>query len=161
MANLDQPRGAVAKGVPLRVNVYVAESAIYPGDLVKKNANGTVEPVSASTDACIGASVAYAASGEYCQVADHPDQLFYMQADEDDIADQDAIGLNYEIVPTAADSTYRISRMELDSDSGNTTETLPLMLMDIDRRADNEFGEFVDCVVKINNHQLANKSTGV
>lgn len=158
MANADRPQGASLKGEPLRLNVYVAESTIYPGDFVKQNANGTVEPASAS-NALIGVAVAYAAAGSRCQVSDHPDQQYVVQADESDINAQTDIGLNYDIVATSGSSTFKASRMELDSSSGATTATLPLKLLDIERRPDNSLGAQVDCIVKINNHQL-NGGTG-
>lgn len=154
MANADRPNGAVPQGEAKRTSSYIAESQIQPGDWVKQNANGTVEPASAS-NALLGAALCSAAAGEKCNVSDDPDQRYIIQADEADIAAQTDIGLNYNIVATASDSTFETSRMELDSSSGAATATLPLKLIDIDKRPDNTFGAQVDCVVKVNNSQQA------
>lgn len=154
MANSDRPKGAECKGEPMRVNKYTAAEAIYPGDFVNMNADGKVEPADAS-EALLGAAVAYAGTDEVCQVADDPQQLYVIQADDSDVDAQDDVNLNYNIVATAGDSSFRISRMELDADSGATTAALPLKLLEIDDRPDNALGDKVDCIVKINNHQLA------
>lgn len=154
MANNDQPRGLQPVGGVKSANRYKAGSEIFPGDAVNQKNDGTVEQADAS-EALIGVALNYAASGEDVIVCDSPDQRYRVQADSDDVDAQTDIGLNYNIVATAGDSTYRQSRMELDGDSGDTTATLPLKLLAIDERPDNALGASVDCVVKINNHQLA------
>lgn len=154
MANLDQPRGAEPKGVPLRKNKYVAAGTIYPGDFVSQEAGGRVVAASASSALCgVAASYASGADAEV-MVWDHPDQLFLVQADETEVDAQTDIGLNYDIVATAGSSAYKLSRMELDSSTQATTATLPLKLLGIDERPDNALGAQVDCIVKINNHQF-------
>lgn len=158
MANKDRPRGFEIEGQLLRESRYVAGGEIYPGDAVSTNAAGQVVAASA-TSALLGVAIGRASSGEDCMVADHPDQKYVVQADGADVDAQTDIGLNYDIVATAGNSAYEISRMELDSDTGATTATLPLKLLDIVRRSDNALGAQVDCIVKINNHQLAG-STG-
>lgn len=155
MANLDQPKGLAPKGVPLRANKHVAGGAIFPGDAVSLDSSGRVVAASATSALC-GVSNSFAsAAGESVMVWDHPDQLFAVQADEADIDAQTDIGLNYDIVATAGSATYRMSRMELDSSTGAATATLPLKLLGIEERPDNALGAQVDCIVKINNHQLA------
>lgn len=154
MANPDRPQGARPYGDLLRVGKYVAAEAIYPGDFVNTNADGKVEPADA-TEAILGVAISYASAADAeVLVADDPAQKWIIQADGADIDAQDDINLNYNIVATAGDSTFKVSRMELDSDSGNTTATLPLKLLAIDVREDNALGAQVDCVVIINNHQL-------
>lgn len=154
MANKDRPRGFEIEGQLLREDRYVAGGEIYPGDAVSQNASGQVVAASA-TSALTGVAISRASAGEDCMVADHPDQKYVIQADEAEIDNRDDINLNYDIVATAGDTNYEISRMELDSSSGATTATLPLKLLDIVRRSDNALGAQVDCIVKINNHELA------
>lgn len=152
MANKDMPVGAKPVGRIYEYNIYQAEEAVYPGDFLNKNANGTVEPADA-TEPLVGVCMSYAATGGECLVADHPDQLFMIQSDSADVAAQADIGLNYNIVATAGNSTYKMSRMELDGNTGADTATLPLRLIRIDRATDNALGASVKCVVRINNHQ--------
>lgn len=155
MANQDQPRGASPVGVPLRVTAHVAASAIYPGDFVKLDSAGKVS-VAAASDALCGVAASYAsADGEQVMVFDSPMQLFVVQADETEIDAQTDINLNYDIVATAADSTYKVSRHELDSSTGAVTATLPLKLLKVEPRVGNALGAQVDCIVSINNHQLS------
>ena len=158
MANKDLVKGAEPFGRIYELQSYKAESTIYPGDFVKKNANGTVEPAAAA-GAVVGVAMTYAAAGSDVLVADHPDQKFIVQADEADLDAQTDIGLNYDIVVGTASSTYKRSGMELDSSTGATTATLPLKLVAISRAVDNALGANVKCVVRINNHQNA-ASTG-
>ncbi len=154
MANRDQTTGAKPVGPCLRVEQYIAAAAIYPGDFVKQEAAGKVT-VAAASDALVGVALSYAsADGENVLVANHPDQLFEVQADDSTVDNQTDIGLNYDIVATAGNSSYKRSNHELDASTQATTATLPLRLIRISRRADNALGEFAKCVVKINNHQL-------
>ncbi len=156
MANPDQPQGARPYGRLYQQNAYKAGGNIYPGDFVKRDANGQVVVVAASgsyTASSCGVAMSKAASGEDVLVADHPNQLFVIQADGSDIDAVTDMNLNYAILATAADSTYRCSRHELDSDTGNTTSTLPLRLISMFREVNNALGAQVECVVKINAHE--------
>ncbi len=152
MANADIVVGAQLHGRGHQANVYVAESTIYKGDFVKKNAAGTVERAAAS-NALLGVALNDAAAAGEVLVADHPDQQFMVQADDATIDAQTDIGLNYNIVVAAANTTYKRSGMELDGDTGADTATLPLKLVRIVAAPDNELGANVKCVVRINNHQ--------
>jgi len=155
MANSDRPRGAWPQGAIKKMTKYVASEAIYPGDFVNMGSAGKVEPADAS-EALLGVALSYAsADAAVVMVCDDPDQQYVIQADGSDVSAMTAQNLNYNIVATAGDSTFKQSRMELDSDSGATTATLPLKLIDIDRRVNNAYGAQVDCIVKINNHILA------
>lgn len=158
MANADRPTGFRPYGPLLRVTEYTAGAAIYPGDLVIMSDDGKIDPAatggSTFTAAALGVALSYAsADGEACAVADHPDQLYVVQADGTDIDDQTDIGLNYDVVGTDPDTTFGVSRMELDSSTGATTAATPLRLIKIDDRPDNALGAQVDCIVRINNHQ--------
>lgn len=155
MANADLPNGAVPKGPVLRLNEYIAAGAVYPGDLVKQEAGGRVEAAAAATDACIGVAMSYASgAGVNVIVADDPNQLFEMQADDSTIDAQTDVGLNYEIAIGSPNTTYRRSGMEIDASTQATTATLPLKVLKVIDRPDNALGANVRCVVKINNHQL-------
>lgn len=152
MSNKDLVRGAQPVGRLYPVELYVAQSIIYPGDFVKKNAAGTVEPA-AATDAILGVAREYAAASGQVAVFDHPDQLFEIQSDDGSVDAQTDIGLNYDIIVGTANVQYRRSAMELDGSSGAATPALPLKLVRITRAVDNALGANVKCVVRINNHQ--------
>lgn len=160
MANADKPRGLRPAERVMRQTPYVADGTIYPGDAVKIEDDGKVVSASAS-DALLGVAVNYATAGDKIMVLDDPDQKFVVQADDGTALAQTGIGLNYNIVATSGNSSYRQSRMELDSDSGATTSTLPLRLLGFDASIDNAAGEFAECVVVINNHQLRKASAGL
>jgi hypothetical protein len=158
MANRDQPCGFRPLGEVKRVRPYVAGAACYPGDAVNLQADGKVDPADAS-EALLGVAMSYAsADGQTVLVADDPDQLFVVQADSTHVDAQTDVGKNANIVATAGDTSYKISRHELQSSSLAETTTLPLKLLGIDSRPDNALGEFVDCVVSINNHQLGKQT---
>lgn len=160
MANADQPTGFKPRGPIKSVAVALAGGTIYPGDAIKRDANGKVVVVSASNASC-GVALHYAVSGDDVVYCDDPDQKYVVQADGSDIDAQTDINLNYNIVATSGDTAYKISRMELDSDTGATDSTLPLRLLSIDKRPDNALGAQVDCIVKINNHQDRTGAEGV
>ncbi len=159
MANKDMPKGAEPFGRIYELSAYEAEGTIYPGDFVKKHADGTVE-VAAAGNALLGVALNYATAGQQVLVADHPDQKFMVQADESDIDAQADIGLCADIVATAGNSTYKMSRMELDS-STIATATAQLKILEIVKAPDNALGAQVKVVVRINEHQLADSSAGV
>lgn len=167
MANQDQPRGLEPWGKVLRETIYVAGADVKPGDALVLSADGKVDPVGTGgaiyASTVMGVCADIGADGEEVAVYDHPDQLFLIQADGADIAAQTNLGLNYSIVATTADSTFNMSRMELDSSSGGTLNTLPLKALAVDKKIDNALGAQVDVIVRINNHQLVADagSTGV
>lgn len=166
MANDDRPRGAEPHGKCLRTTRYVADAEVFPGDFVEMTNAGKVQPLASATSTPIlGVALSYAAAdGDDVSVADHPEQLFMVQSDDaTEPAAQTAVGLNYDVVITAGNSTYKISRMELDGSSGVNTIDTPLRLIDVERRPDNDFGANADCVVRINMHRLASTAgnTGI
>lgn len=157
MANTDRPRGARPSGKVLRATPYVAAARTFPGDWVETTSTGKVKPLASATSTPIlGVALNYAdADGDAVAVADHPDQLFIIQSDDGtEPAAQTAIGLNYDAVITAGDTTFNQSRMELDGSSGVATAATPLRLLNLDQRIDNTFGANADCIVRINMHRL-------
>jgi len=155
MANLDQPQGFRPFGEVLRQQEYVADAAIYPGDLVEKTAAGKVQVIADGTAgaAVVGVAMSYAAAdGDPVVVADHPNQLFVVQSDDATIDEQTDIGLNYDVVATAGNASYKISRMELDGNSGVDTAATPLTLIAIKKSINNALGANVECIVQLNQH---------
>jgi hypothetical protein len=156
MANPDRPNGLEVSGAPLRINTYIAAGAIYPGDPVRATAAGKVERAPAGSQ-IRGAAVSFAAAdGAEVQVADHPDQQFKIQADSDDIDALAELNKNYDFATTtsAFSATYKLSRVELDSDSGAADADLPLRLLAISRERNNALGDNVKCIVRIINHEF-------
>ena len=152
MANKDMVKGAEPTGRLYEFQVYKAQSTVYPGDFVKKNAAGTIEPA-AATDAILGVAMNYAAAAAEVLVADHPDQLFVVQTAADEIDAQTDIGLNASIIVGTPNATYKRSAMELDGSTLATTATLALKVVRIARDVDNALGANCKVVVRINNHQ--------
>lgn len=144
----------------MQAHAYVAESAIYKGDFVKKNAAGTVERATAAA-AILGCALTNAEAGQEVLVADHPDQSFSIQASGTEIDAQTDIGLNYSIVVGSANAAYKRSAMQLDSATGSTSAALELRLLGIDRSVGNALGAQVKCLVKINAHQNSTAVAGV
>lgn len=154
MPNLNIVVGAQPVGRVEQANEYVAQSTIYKGDFLKKNAAGTVERAAAG-DAIVGVALTDAAASASVLVADHPEQQFRIQASAGEIDAQTDIGLNYEIVVGTANAAYKRSAMQLDSSTGAATATLALRLLRIEKAPENELGAQTKCIVKINKHQNA------
>lgn len=163
MANTDRPRGFRPYGELKHVGIYVAGETIFPGDAVKQGAGDAVTTRTltevvrgANGDALIGVALNYATDGQKVRVADDPSQIFSGQGDATEYATQDNLGTNAGIVATAGDTTYKCSRMEVDTSDINTTATLALKILGIVSREDgkNSFGAYVELIFKINNHQL-------
>jgi hypothetical protein len=154
MANSDYPRGAHPHGVPLRMTEYDAGGTVYPGDLLKLKDDGTVVVITAA-DGSIGVAANYAVATGKVMVYDHPDQFFVMQADDGTVDAATDLLLNYTVTVTSGDTLFKISRHELDGNTGDTNSNYPLKLIKIENQTNNALGTHVDCVVKINNHQLA------
>lgn len=154
MPNADRPRGFEPYGRVRREKEYVAGARIFPGDAVHKENDGKVDPAVAS-EALLGVAMSYAdADGDAVIICDDPDQMYIVQSDSADIDAQTDVGLNFNLTATAGNTTYNKSRQELDGNTEGTTATLPLKLLGIDNRDDNAFGDNVDCIVVINNHDL-------
>lgn len=161
-------------------------TALFVGDLVKLSTAGSDEGYTAvvqaaAGDACIGAVVGFevdpanlntpqyrtASTKRVVYVADDPALVFEAQEDGDtDPLETADIGLNVSFVVAAGSTTTGASGMQIDSTSHATTATLPLRLLGLAQRPDNENvlsagGQaYTRWEVKINNHQLGS-STGV
>lgn len=173
-----------------QANKYVIPAgngtATFIGDLVKADATGddagyqTVIQAAAS-NAVLGVIVGMevtpgsldtpqyraASTRRVVWVADDPNLIFEAQEDGDtDPLETTDIGLNINVVVGAGSTVTGASGMQIDSDTAATTATLPLRLMGLVQRPDNENvlsagGQaYTRWEVKINNHQLGS-STGV
>lgn len=161
MPNKNQPIGFEPFGEVLRASEYTAASAIYPGDLVTKDANGKVA-VAAATNAALGVALSYASAADAkVLVADHPNQRYVVQADDATIDAQTDIGLNADIVAGSPSTKYKRSGMQLDASTVAVTQALVIKIHEVAKRIDNELGDKVDVVVSINQHQLAHNTVGV
>ena len=161
-------------------------TALFVGDLVKLSTTGdnegyTTVVQAAAGDACIGVVVGFevdptalntpqyraASTRRIVYVADDPNLIFEAQEDGDtDPLETADIGLNVNFVVAAGSTVTGASGMQIDSTTHNTTATLPLRLLGLAQRPDNENvlsagGQaYTRWEVKINNHQLGS-STGV
>lgn len=161
MANKNQPVGFEPFGQVLRASEYIAAAAIYPGDLVRKNADGKIARC-AATESSTGVALSYAAAdGAKVLVADHPDQRFIIQASSNQIDAQTDIGLNADVVVGSPNTTYKRSGMQLDSSTIATTQALVLKIQEVYKDIDNALGDKVDVIVSINQHQLAHNTAGI
>jgi hypothetical protein len=160
MANQDRPKGFEPYGEVKSTLRCQAGSKVVAGELVARADDGAVDAWASGDVLGVALSTAQAA-GDTVLVSDSNDQKYICQADAGDIDAQTDIGLNYDVVATAEDSTYDIARMELDSSSGATTATLPIKLVEVDKRPDNAFGANVDCIVKINVNQDSDSNAGL
>lgn len=95
------------------------------------------------------------ASDIQAYVADDPDQVFQIQADE--ALSQTALGCNASLIQTVAGSSgYVASGLGLDASSIATTNTLPLRIVDFVTIGD----AFTDVLVRINTHFHRTGNTG-
>lgn len=153
MANADRPRGFAPYGKVSRMTRYEAGSEVFPGDAVKLASDGQVDAAAAG-DTLLGVAANYASgAGVELMVWDDPEQSFVGQADETELDAQTDIGNNCDIVATAGSSTYKTSRMEVDSSTVGAAAA-QVTILGIERRPDNAFGGFCDVVFRINEHQV-------
>jgi len=159
MANVDRPNGFKLIGnttgviPPAEKMVATASATIYPGDLVKRVAAGTVETGAANDgEIIVGVAAEYvsaAASGE-TNILVHTDinNLYEVQADTGSALTSACRGATANHVATAGDSTYKQSRQELDSSDVGTGAQL--LILDKVDTPDNAWGEHVKLIVRLN-----------
>jgi len=159
MANADRPNGFKPQGRILLAKRFTAGATIYPGDMVKLSADGKVDPVTAGDD-CFGCALDYAVDGDKVLLSIHPEQLYVVQADTSEIDAQEHVGELADVLATAGDSTYRTSRHEINASEIAQGTSRQLVVLGVESRPDNAFGEFADVVVKINEHQIMGENDG-
>ncbi len=158
MANADKPFGfrfhSTKHGGPPQIRAYKNTAvAIYPGDAVHLDGSGRVNSI-ASTETPMGVAANYvsATAGQTVYVYDDLENTYFsVQADGDDISDDTKIGLFFDITATSGDTTTLQSKMELDSDA--SAEDTLVLLGKVDK-PNNEWGEFVDCIVRFRANEL-------
>lgn len=153
MANSNRPCGFIPHGVPLRITKYPSTAAaIYPGDMVKMTSSGQIA-VAAAGDLLLGAALSYVpAAGGECQVADHPDQMFSGQVAASEIDAQTDIFNCADIVATAGNSTYFLSRHAVDGSTQSGSATAQVRILNIEDAIGNALGQYVRVLVRINEH---------
>ncbi len=161
MANKDQTRGFRPHGKVRSANPYVTSAIVYPGDLVVLGSDGKIAVAAAGTVPSLGVALTYAASGASCLVADAPDQLFTCQTDDNTVAAQTNLGLNYDITVGTASTLYKRSACEIDASTGTTDSNKAIRVLRLAPEIDNAFGDQADVICKINNHRLGNAVEGL
>jgi hypothetical protein len=153
MANTANPRGFELIGSPLSLNYYIktTSAAIYPGEAVVMASDGKVIRVAAGGLEAVGVAQSYAAAATTTVlVADSPLQEYYIQ--DDGVSGTLAvtsIGLNADIVATAANTTFLKAKMSLDT---NTAVTSTFQLRILGFHPDDEVGKYIRCRVRFNEH---------
>jgi hypothetical protein len=165
-------------------------TSIFYGDLVKRVADGTIEKDTGTTTATpvgvfLGVSFTNQSTGQVQQqqyypastaiasgtkifavVADDPDTLFQVVSCSSGttVAGMgiSAIGNNIALIQTAGSTITGNSSVAIDEGTQNTTNTLPIRIIDVVRETATGADTFVEFIVKINAtmHQY-NNSTGV
>lgn len=158
MANKNQAIGLRPHGELIRARKYIAGSTVYPGDPVSIATDGKVDP--SVTVPLVGVALSYASGdGVEVMVADHPDQMFEIQANGA-ISQSDIQG-NFDLSLGTASTLYKRSACVMDAATAdNTVATLAVKLLAIGDEITQEGGATnVDVIVKINNH-VQNGGTG-
>jgi hypothetical protein len=154
MANISRKCGFRPLGTPLRVRPYIAGSTIYPGDMVLEPASdGQVDPsAGAAAENLLGAAMTKAAVGETVLVCDDPQQLYRVQMASGETEATTQVGDYCEVKATAGNSTYNISRHEVDTVA--ETNTKPLRVVGLDSLVNNSWADNADVIVSINTAAL-------
>jgi hypothetical protein len=170
-------------------NVGYATSIFY-GDLVKRVADGTIEKDTGTSTATpcgvfLGVSFVNASTGQLQQQQYYPastavasgTKIFAVVADDPDTLFQvvscsgttvvagmgiSAIGNNIALIQNAGSTITGNSQVAIDEGTQNTTNTLPIRIIDVVRETATGADTFVEFIVKINAtmHQY-NNPTGV
>jgi hypothetical protein len=163
---------------------------IFYGDLVKRVADGTIEKDTGTATATpvgvfLGVSFTNASTGQIQQQQYYPasqqiatgTKIFAVVADDPDTLFQvvscsgttvvagmgiSAIGNNIALIQNAGSTTTGNSKVAIDEGTQDTTNTLPIRIIDVVRETATGADTFVEFIVKINAtmHQY-NNSTGV
>lgn len=159
-------------------------TAIYNGDTVKlAGSQGKLFPddalyptatKAATGDAVVGVVVGVeplpgdletryrkASTAMYVFVETDPDALFEIQGDADTFDPAD-VGLNMSITVSTGEATTGVSNAVADQSTAAVTATLALQVIGVSPKPDNDVsGGYPLLVVKLNNHQYTNATTGL
>lgn len=165
MANPDRPNGFRAVPPFLGTSLYqkdASASAIYQGDFVIGEADGSIDVATAGATGLIGVADGYtvASTADSLVVHDAIDQVYVGQDDGAGTTPaQTHVGNNADILATAGDSTLKQSRQEIDISTVNTT-TQQLRLKEFYQHSEYSIGANSLWKVVMNEHVL-NDTTGV
>ena len=157
-------------------------TAIFQGDLVIPTTSGTITRyVAGTTNAVVGVfngcfytdpttqkptwknyyPASTNASDITAFVIDGPDTVFEINASG--VIAITGLFSNYDVVNTTGSTQTGISLVQLDGSTANTTNTLPLMAIDISQDPSNSDVAVTnaDIVVRINNHFYKQNQTGL
>lgn len=158
MANRDTPRGfkpiGHLGGGEIRANRYpmTASKTIYPGDVVKFVAGGTVEPAAAADAlACVGVAAEYKVSGAsgttWIMVYDDPKIIYSVQSQTGDTPAATDVASTGDHLATTGDTTLKDSRQELKIDGNGQFKIVGLLPVE-----NNAWGEHAKLMVVFNEH---------
>lgn len=166
--NVDRPNGLKPVGTlsggdwTASIRTFTLDaghSAIYVGDLVQMTSDGYLDVYAAGEEQVIGVCVGVEVNRGLHAATEHPgympanvagkirvatDPLLLMEIQEDGLVDPlelADIGANVEIIDGGGSTVTGMSGMEINSDTHNTTATLPLKLIGLVDRADNQLGD--------------------
>jgi hypothetical protein len=180
MANSDVVKGLIPvmyrNGTPYngRCGKYYIpptdNTAVYVGDPVKLAGSAKASSTNVMVGVVVGVepetadSLRYraASTGRYVFVADDPELLFEIQ--EDSVGGALAatsVGLNANFADAGGSTVTGFSGLEIDSSTAATTATLDFQLVRMVDREDNAIGDNAKWLVKLNNHQFVDGTTGV
>jgi len=162
MANPDRPSGFRPKGEIKKTIEMTAGARCFPGDCLILKSDGKIDPAAAGED-IYGVALSYAdVDGDKVLVSCDPDQLYVAQADGADISAQTSIGNMADVLATAGNTTFNLSRQEIDSSTASAA-TAQMAILGLVPQDGNAFGLNVELVCKINEHQIKgeNDSAGV
>ena len=153
MANADRPSGFRPHGKVLDTIEQTAGARIFPGDFVTMQSDGKVDPAAAGGD-IFGLALSYAdADLDKVLLSVAPEQKYIGQANGAEIDALTDIGNIANILATGGDTTYNLSRQEIDSSTIGTGGGGQLVVLALDGEVGNAFGAQANVIVKINEHQ--------
>lgn len=172
MANYADPMGFVpytAGGKERTVGFYTktASEVLYPGDLVKRVAAGTVQVCGAGVTAgIVGVCAAYSAAADTnpVPVYDDPAGLFIGQCDGTTAYAAADDGQNVDVAAGTPSSTLLRSGMVIDMATKGTTATLPFKILGLAplvNQSANGVGVSARLILKLNATETKPGSTGV
>jgi hypothetical protein len=134
----DTPFGFRPYDKILRVRPYLkdaSEAAIYPGDVLIREAAGGVTVAGVSSTQIVGVAAEYSPANTLKTdflVYDHPEQLFYVQDDGEATAMTEThTGMNVDLITTTGDTVTLQSLHELDANTAAVTAGLAVKVLSL------------------------------
>lgn len=157
----NEPKGFIPWGRILSTHEYNGgtAAAIHPGDAVSMRADGVIIVATAGSTQLIGVAVSRkSATYTTVLVYDDPDQQYLVQDDGSGVTVlvSTHLGLNADLVATAANTTHMKSKHQLDRDTIASTAAQLRLLGIVSVTGANSL-----CRVVINEHAWAKKFLGV